>query len=712
MQQLVKRVCGLVLLAGCCVTPELWAQESALVGTNVAVFYPAGFQASETLPSLALVSEPEQRGKLPWRWPTQVKFFSEQGTNSAFIATPKGASLYGTGENVGPLLRNGKTVDLWNTDNLGYRSHDGSRLYQSHPWVLCVRKDGTAFGVIADSTWRMTINLKDGIRFTSEGPAFRVFVIERESPQQVMAVLADLTGKMPLPPLWSLGYQQCRWSYYPEEKVRNLADTFREKKIPCDVIWLDIHYMDSYRIFTFSQEYFPEPKALNGYLHDRGFKSVWMIDPGVKAQPGYPVYDSGEKEGAWVLDASSNAFVGKVWPGECVFPDFTRPETRTWWAGLYSDFMAMGVDGVWNDMNEPAVFEGPDGTMPVSNIHRGGAGLPQDLHARYHNVYGMLMVQATREGVQSANPKKRPFVLTRSSYLGGHRYAATWTGDNIANWEHLKMSIPMSLNLGLSGQPFNGPDIGGFKDNSTPELFGHWIALGAFYPFCRSHKASWTKNQEPWMLGEEIEKVSRTAIERRYRLLPYLYTLFHEASQNGLPVMRPVFFADPRDSRLRSEEQVFLLGSDLLVIPKWAERPQLPRGFTHALSLAGEDPVGDAYQPEIRLRDGAILPVGPVMQSTTEYRHDPITLLVALDTKGRAEGSLYEDAGEGYGYQNNEYLFTTFTAQRKGRNVIVTRKSREGGTVIPPRTVNVELITEQGILKASGLETESIAIPF
>jgi alpha-glucosidase len=267
-----------------------------------------------------------------------------------------------------------------------------------------------------------------------------------------------------------------------------------------------------------------------------------------------------------VTTAEGREFHGKVWPGLCAFPDFTVPTVRTWWSGLYRDFLAKGVDGVWNDMNEPSVFDGPDGTMPETNQHRGGAGLAPGPHRQYHNVFGMLMVRATREGVLAARPDQRPFVLTRSNFLGGQRYAATWTGDNTASDEHMKLSIPMSLTLGLSGQPFNGPDLGGYGKNATAEVWARWAAMGVFFPFCRGHSEKGVNNKEPWAFGPEVERTARIALERRYRLLPYLYTCFHTAAQTGLPIMRPLFFADPADPALRREEHAFLLGSDLLAL--------------------------------------------------------------------------------------------------------------------------------------------------
>ncbi|MEQ8953765.1 MAG: glycoside hydrolase family 31 protein, partial [Gammaproteobacteria bacterium] len=411
------------------------------------------------------------------------------------------------------------------------------------------------YGVLADNTWKQTLSMSDHITFTSEGPAFRVLVIEGATPQEVLSTLADLTGKMPLPPLWSLGFQQSRYSYVPESRAKEVVDTFRDKQIPIDVLWFDIDYMDDFKVFTFDEESYPDPQAMNAYLHQHKMKGVWMIDPGVGIEEGYSVYDSGTELDVWMKDADDEVYEGEVWPGPTVFPDYTQPKTAEWWSDLYRDFMAQDIDGVWNDMNEPADFTGPDGSVPEDNIHGGGLRLtpngkplPADSHLRYHNVYGMLMVRASRQGIADANPDKRPFVLTRANYLGGQRYAATWTGDNNSTWEHLRLSVPMSLNLGLSGQPFNGPDIGGFIGNASPELFGHWMAIGAFYPFARAHSAIESDDQEPWVFGPEVEEASRVALQRRYRLMPYLYTQFYRASETGIPVMQPTFFADVADT--------------------------------------------------------------------------------------------------------------------------------------------------------------------
>jgi alpha-glucosidase len=706
----------LLLFIGLPVSITFAANESvqtaraAQIGDGIAWFIPSGYDAKKT-PSLALVAEPQELGALPADWKLKPAFFTKDGGACASVAVPRGASLYGGGEVAGPLLRNDLSIGLWNTDNFAYEKEGGRRLYQTHPWVMGVRPDGSAFGVLFDTTWKGGLHTgSDKITLSSEGAPFRVAVIDRESPQAVMRGLAELTGKMPLPPLWALGFHQCRYSYYPDARVREIADEFRKRKLPCDVIWLDIHYMHGYRVFTFDPKHFPDPKATNDYLHEHGFKSVWMIDPGVKQEKGYAVFDTGTEADVWLKDANGKNYEGKVWPGMCVFPDFTRPETRAWWAGLYKDFIAKGVDGVWNDMNEPAVFDTPDWTMPEDNWHRGGGDLPPGPHKLYHNVYGMLMVRATREGVLAARPETRPFVLTRSNHLGGHRYAATWTGDNKDTMTFLTQSIPMSLTLGLSGQPISGPDIGGYAGKCTPTVFGRWMALGAFYPFSRAHTSVDDPSKEPWTFGTEIENVSRTALERRYRLMPYFYTLARNAAETGEPIMRPVFFADPKDPALRAEQQAFLLGGDLLVVPQWAEKPALPKGVWRDVFLVDQKRESDQYQPKVKIRGGAIVPLGKVVQSTAEPSLDPLTLLVCLDKDGRAEGALYEDAGDGFGYRDGEFALTHYTATTEGGEIVVRIKNKEGRMEIPDREIVVEVVGDGGVLRAKGRALEGVRV--
>jgi alpha-glucosidase len=677
------------------------------LGAGVTRFYSAEVTLAELPPSMSLAVEPVVLGPANGPHALEPVFFASGGRQVALIDIPDNVSLYGTGEIAGPLLRNGRTTEAWNTDAYGYGEGNPS-LYQSHPWVLGVNPDGTAFGVLADTTYRCRMDLTFDIVFAAEGPTFPIYLFEGDSPQEVLTRLTDLIGRIEMPPLWALGYQQSRYSYAPEGVARNLANEFRNRDIPCDVIWFDIDYMDAFYIFTFDPIGFPNPAQLNSDLHAAGYHTVWMINPGVAIDPGYFVYDQGSAGDHWVLDANRNWYTGAVWPGPTHFPDFTQPHTRAWWASLYAPYMAQGIDGVWNDMNEPADFGGPNWTNPVTNIHRGGGGLPEGTHAQYHNVYGMLMVQASREGILAAKPDKRPFVLSRANFIGGHRYAAMWTGDNVASWDHLAWSTTMALNIGLSAQPFAGPDLGGFVGDGSSDLFARWMGVGVFMPFCRAHSDNQGLSKEPWSFGPTVEATGKTAIERRYRLLPYLYTLFQESTQNGLPITRPVFFADPADPSLRSEDVAFMLGADLLVVPNVAENPAaaptpaLPAGDWQILSLVGENSAADVNQPDLRLRDGAILPLGPVMEFTEEVPLDPLTLVINLDGAGTAEGWLYEDDGDGWDFQTGDYRLARYAAVQTGNTVTVSVAEVQGSRPTPSRTVQIEIVTGSGVVTGSG----------
>lgn len=691
-------------------TQKVDIARSIMVGNGIAKFIPEGFDAKK-VPSFAIEKEPREQGTLPSDWVLVPNFSLTDGKANASLTVPEETSIYGGGEVTGSLLRNGKTIKLWNTDSGAYGVDNGTRLYQSHPWMMGVRKDGTAFGILFDTSWKAELSSTDNkIELRSEGELFRVFIIDRESPQAVVRGLSELTGTMPMIPRWALGYHQSRFSYSPDRRVIEIADTFRLKRIPCDAIWMDIDYMDGYRIFTFNPQGFPNPKAVNRDLHLRGFHSTWMIDPGAKVDSNYFVYKSGTENDIWVKTADGKDFNGDAWPGAAAFPDFTYPKANKWWQNLYKDFLAQGVDGVWNDVNEPQINDTPNKTMPEDNIHRGGGNLPAGKHIQYHNVYGFLMVKSSREGIMAVRPEKRPFILTRSNFLGGQRYAATWTGDNGSCWDHLKMSVPMSLTLGLSGQPISGADIGGFLFNADADLFGNWIGFGAFYPFARGHACAGTNNKEPWAFGKEVEDASRIALERRYILLPYFYTLMHEASTNGMPIMRPVFFSDPKDLSLRAEEEAFLIGDDLLIIPAFASQPALPKGIWKELSLVNGD-TNDKYQAKMKIRGGSIIPTGKIIQNTTESSLDPLTLLVCLDEQGKASGSMYWDAGDGWSYKKGDYSLQQFTAERKDNKVIVklTGKTGKGETENKDMAI-VKVITEKGILHASGNLLEGIEV--
>ena len=723
------------------IPPDLWfSREHALhrpVGQpapgsaapfaeRVTRFLPPGVDERDLLPSFAMLDQPAPQPPAtdhPNHAPPTPRFApTRDGRYHIDIPLEPGTTLHGVGEHAGGLERSGRTYRCWNTDYPGY-STDNPALYQSHPWVFAVRSDGSAFGALLDTPARVEVDLEDPARivFRADGPPAALYILTADHPAELCERLADLVGRPPMPPRWSLGYQQCRWSYFPAGRVAALARQFRERRIPCDVLWLDIDYMDGFRIFTFHPARFPDPKGLNDRLHGMGFRTAWMIDPAPKAEPGYSVYDEGRAGGHFVLDSRGDVFIGKVWPGDCAFPDFSRPETCDWWASLYKPFMDQGVDAVWNDMNEPAVFETTALTMPDSNWHRGGDGLPAAPHSYYHNVYGMLMVRASRRGILGAKPDHRPFLLTRANFIGGHRYAATWTGDNSATYDDLRWSTPMCLNMGLSGQPFVGPDIGGFVDDSEGdgELFARWMGVGCLLPFARAHVAQGSVDKEPWSFGPEVEDRCRRAIERRYRLLPLLYTLFRHAHRTGIPVVRPAFFADPADPRLRDEDRLFLLGDNLLarIDPadpnapgNPADPPALPRSAEWR-PVAGVHRLDDPDLPELFLRVGAVLPLGPVLQHADEKPLDPLTLVVAPDESGAAIGLLYEDAGDGFGHERGDFALTRFTARRDGGELLLTAERIEGDRPEPSRAGEVVVLTADGPRTATGDPAAGVRVP-
>ncbi len=398
-------------------------------------------------------------------------------------------------------------------------------------------------------------------------------VVHGDDPAQVLERLTPLIGRIELPPRWAIGYHQSHWGYDSAARLRDVAGEFARRRLPCDAIHLDISYMHGHRVFTWDTKRFPDPAGLISELGQRGMQCVAIVDPGVKLEPGNPVYDGGLSRDAFVRDAGGEQVTGYVWPGRCVFPDFLRPDVRAWWADLHAALVGPGVAGIWNDMNEPAIYDGPVGAEIVASV----VEMPGDAvhgppdrpvrHADVHNVYGLSMARAAAEAMTRLRPDRRAFALSRSGCTGIQRYAAIWTGDNTSSWEHLQLSLPMLCNLGLSGVPFVGADIGGFWGDATPELFARWIQAGVLYPLMRGHSHVRNRPNEPWEFGADVEVVARAALRLRAELRPYLYTLFHEAATKGSPILRPLlweFFADPRAALIEDE---VLLGDAMLAAP-------------------------------------------------------------------------------------------------------------------------------------------------
>ena len=720
------------LIALVAASPESPAQLVAeRIAPGIVRFYASPASQAASKPSVAIEGAWPALGGLPIGF-SIIPAFSDPGSGNARVTVPvpTGSHVYGTGLVAGPLERTGRFTTLYNEDSYQWGDSD-QQLYQSHPWVLVVRPDGSAFGVIFDSTWKSTIDLTSpvaiGIRFqqTSVAGYPPVIVIDRSNPSDVVKALSDLTGRPFMPPLWSIGFHQSRYSYTPAARSLEVARGFRDRRIPADTIWFDIDYMSGAKNFTFNAFAFPNPAATNASLHALGFSSVWIIDPGTKQDTAYSIFASGLAGNHFVKQANqASDQTGAAWPGTSVWPDYTRAETRQWWAGLYPSFLAHGADGVWNDMNEPSVFNAAGGTMPNDAWHRADASLGgPGTHLQYHNIYGMQMVRATRDGFLQARPTLRPFVLSRANYLGGQKYAATWTGDNTANWYHLDVNISNVLNLGLSGQPNSGADIGGYSTSNDAGvlLYIRWLGLGAMMPFARVHTEKGGPDMEPWVFGASAEETARLALQRRYQLLPHLYTLFHEAHTTGMPVARPLFFAQPANAALRTRDDEFLLGDGLVVACATTPQatPQKPplTGPLHRFAFPVSNLPGaasDAAQldlPHLFLRGGSIIPVGPIRQNTREAASDTLTLIVSLDDNGLASGMLYEDAGDGWGYQQGDFRLSKYAAFRYQNRVHITLDTVWGSRPAIDRRCVVRLLTaDLTEIRAEGRDGDEIII--
>jgi alpha-glucosidase len=486
-----------------------------------------------------------------------------------------GERLYGLGDKAWSLDRRGGVFELWNTDNPNYaRGHDP--LYKAIPLV---------FGVSTERAWALLVESTGRLVFDCRSDELRVFA-DRSVPvrewegERLSDLLADVSavvGRTPMPPRWALGYHQSRWSYASADEVRRVVAGFRERRIPLDAVHLDIAYMDGYRVFTWDESRFPDPAGLVDELHATGVRVVTIIDPGVKAEPGYRVYNELVERRLYCAAERGKPWIGRVWPGMCAFPDFSDPAARAWWGEQHREHVEAGVDGIWIDMNEPSA--GHRGTLPEDLRQKAG------LHRDVHNAYGHWMAQATYEGLRALRPGVPPFVLTRAGCAGTQRFAATWTGDNRSTWTHLRLSLGLMLGLGLSCYPFSGSDVGGFAGRCEPELYARWMQLGAFSPFFRTHYAGalTAHAQEPWSFGRRVEAVARAAIELRHELLDETVAAFERHETTGLPVMRALAVDFQDDERALDVEDEFLWGDSLLVAPvvrKGAQRRRvyLPAG--------------------------------------------------------------------------------------------------------------------------------------
>ena len=628
-----------------------------------------------------LLSLHHQGGEAIFEEAKPLEFKEEAAT--VFHKLEEETQFYGLGEKASSLNHRGKRFKLWNSDPVTY-DYGSDPLYTSIPFFLILKK-GKFSGIFLDNPSSTFFD------FGASSPTFYSFgskkgdlvyyVFSGPSWERVLSLYSELTGHAPLPPLWALGYHQSRWSYSSENEVEQIALELRKRKIPCDAIHLDIDYMDGWRIFTWSKRRFPEPEKMTARLKEMGFKLVPNVDCGVKVDKNYWVFRDGLEKNVFLKLPGGKIYRGPVWPGYSVFPDFTESRVREWWRDLNATLTEVGMAGVENDMDEPSVFG--RGTVPNFLIH-GNEGKPL-FHEECHNAYGLLTAKASWEAWRDLRPNERPFVLTRSTYAGGQRYGATWTADNQSTWEHLWLSIPMCLNLALSGFSFVGVDVGGFARHATGELLVRWTQLGAFLPFFRNHCAKAMRHQEPWAFGSLYEEACRKAIELRYELLPYIYTAFWKCSQTGLPVMRPLILDWPEIEEFQEEGKEFLLGDHLLVAPVLEEKARvreviLPPGTWFHYFSGRKFPGKGRAKMEVDLftipffvRAGAILPTWKVEQHVGEKPLEEVILRVY---PGEGISLLYEDDGESLEYRKGNFQLTRFIQRLEGANLRIEVSSR------------------------------------
>ncbi|MEO1514180.1 MAG: glycoside hydrolase family 31 protein [Bacteroidota bacterium] len=598
---------------------------------------------------------------------------------------------FGLGDKSCKLDLQGKKFINWNTDSFAYDAKTDP-LYRAIPFYHGLH-NGLGYGIFLDNSYRSHFDFGkkevSTTTFGAEDGELNYYFIYGPDLTDVSRQYMQLCGKPELPPIWALGFHQCRWSYFPEQRVRDIGEEFRKRQIPCDAIYLDIDYMDGYRCFTWNKDYFPQPLKMIRSLREQGFQTVVMIDPGIRIDPNYDVYTDGLGKDVYCRRPNGEIMNGPVWPPDCAWPDFTDPAVRQWWGPLYKElYVDQEVSGFWNDMNEPAVFGILHKTFP-DQVNHFCDGNPGD-HHKAHNIYGLNMSKATYDGLKKLKPDVRPFVLTRASYAGGQRYASVWTGDNVASWEHLKIANRQCQRLSISGFSFVGTDIGGFFGEPDGELLVRWLQLGIFHPFYRIHSIGnnvdgsaatdddavgeeMTQNrldQEPWSYGEEYALMAKKAIELRYRLLAYLYTAFYLHLEDGRPILRPLSHVDQHDPECIARENEFLFGDQILVAPvvKEAQRRQkayLPKGNWYHFSTGKKYQGGKKAKVEAPLDDipffvkaGSILPLYPVRQHTGETIGQ-LSLHVYCES-GHFQSHLYEDAGQGYAYQQKEYALQQF----------------------------------------------------
>ena len=576
-------------------------------------------------------------------------------------------AYYGLGEKGGDLNKKGCYTENFNTDD-PETDDDSITYYKTIPFYVALKEEAT-YGIFFDNSFRsyfdMGKEMGDRIFFGAIGGQIQYYFIPGENIKEVVKNYTALTGRMEMPPLWSLGYQQCRFSYFSQEEVRELVKTFEEKDIPLDVVYLDIDYMDGFRVMTFKTPNFDDAAGLISDLKEKGIRTITIIDPGVKVDEEYEVFKRGKEGNHFTKKLDGEMFIGAVWPGDSAFPDFSNNDCREWWKSELKKFISEhGMDGIWNDMNEPCVFNNDHKTMLETCLHNSDNGVIE--HKGFHNRYGFEMSRCSKEAQEELHPNERGFSMTRATYAGGQRYSSVWTGDNMSLWSQMRMSISMNANLGISGFSFVGNDVSGFGLDSSEELFIRWMEMGPFIPIFRNHSNMYTRRQEPWAFGPRAEKIAKKSIELRYELLPYIYDLYYISHKEGLPIFRPMIMEYEKDMNLLNMREQFMLGENMIVAPVLYEGERsktlyLPKGSWFNYFTMEKLQGGKWYKLPCELdeilvfvKEGAIIPTYNKKFRNVKERPNNILLKVFGEN---AKGFHYNDDGHSMEYLEGKYTY-------------------------------------------------------
>ena len=637
------------------------------------------------------------------------RFFGQCGEASIFeFQREHDDRFYGMGEKWSGFEHSDKTHKFWNTDIWGDFNPasyiDGKPApdpaYVAIPYLI-LKRGQDYIGLLLDNPHATFISTAaklsiagqmelagggNSIQLGAECGQPSLYIIYGPSLPELTRKFQQFVGTTPLPPAWSLGYQQCRWGYMSEKDLVGLDREFTRHGIPVDGLWLDIEYMRGYRVFTFDAKHFPDPQKAAAKLAKKGRKIVPIIDPGVKHEPGYDVYERGHAAKAFCLNQQGGEYIGLVWPGETAFPDYSMKSARKWWAKEVADFASLGIVGAWLDMNDPSTGKSDNAQMLFNK--------GQKPHTSYHNQYALGMAMASREGFLDAHPEQRPFLLSRSGCTGSQRFTAIWTGDNYSNYHHLRNSIATTLNLALSGIPFNGPDAGGFGGDTTPELISDWFKAGFLFPFLRNHSIAHSRQQEPWAFDAKTLRTLTRYIRLRYRFRPYLYQLFIAQEKDGEAILRPLFYDFESTEKLPLDK----VDDQFMVGPSVMQAPFLDEGLKQRnVTLPGEERWFDVSAAKwtkggrtlrakaaqdatpLYIREGSILPLARLAPEDHAFIAARVDFHIFLSRSGKTMTSYAFDDGESFAYKKGKRSVVEISAERKGRSLAIDLRYKKQG---------------------------------